>query len=53
MPDRHDDEDVLADARQGTLDLSPIFDKTVDVDGVPEGYRATDEREAVKSLIEL
>jgi alcohol dehydrogenase len=38
---------------QGTLDPSPIFTKTVDLAGVPEGYRAMDEREAVKVMVKL
>ncbi|MFD1513246.1 zinc-dependent alcohol dehydrogenase family protein [Halomarina rubra] len=44
-------EELLADVLQGTLDPSPIFTKTVDVEGVPEGYRAMDEREAIKVLV--
>ncbi len=46
-------EDLLADVLQGTLDPSPIFTKTVGLDGVPEGYRAMDEREAIKVLVSL
>jgi alcohol dehydrogenase len=38
---------------QGTLDPSPIFTKTVDLDDVPEGYRAMDGREAVKVMVKL
>ncbi|MFC5971484.1 zinc-dependent alcohol dehydrogenase family protein [Halomarina salina] len=44
-------DELLADVLQGTLDPSPIFTKTVDLDGVPEGYRAMDEREAIKVLV--
>ena len=44
-------EDLMADVLQGTLDPSPVFTKTVDLDGVPKGYRAMDEREAVKVLV--
>jgi alcohol dehydrogenase len=44
-------ENLLADVLQGTLDPSPIFTKTVDLDGVPEGYHAMDEREAIKVLV--
>ena len=44
-------EDLMADVLAGTLDPSPIFTKTVDLDGVPEGYRAMDEREAIKVLV--
>jgi alcohol dehydrogenase len=28
-----------------------VFTKTVDLDDVPEGYRAMDDREAVKVLV--
>ena len=44
-------EELMADVLQGTLDPSPVFTKTVDLDGVPEGYRAMDDREAVKVLV--
>lgn len=40
-------EDILA----GTLDPSPVFDMTVDLDGVPGGYAAMDERRALKVLV--
>ncbi|MFB6116942.1 zinc-dependent alcohol dehydrogenase family protein [Halosegnis sp.] len=46
-------EELMADVLQGTLDPSPVFTKTVDLEGVPEGYRAMDERDAVKVLVEL
>jgi alcohol dehydrogenase len=38
---------------QETLDPSPIFTKTVDLDGVLGGYEAMDEREAIKVLVRL
>ena len=44
-------EELMADVLQGTLDPSPVFTKTVDLDGVPEGYEAMDNREAVKVLV--
>ncbi|MFC5368732.1 zinc-dependent alcohol dehydrogenase family protein [Salinirubrum litoreum] len=44
-------EELMADVLQGTLDPSPVFTKTVDLDGVPEGYRAMDERDAIKVLV--
>jgi alcohol dehydrogenase len=44
-------DELLADVLGGRLDPSPIFTKTVDLDGVPEGYRAMDDREAVKVLV--
>ncbi|ESP87020.1 zinc-dependent alcohol dehydrogenase family protein [Candidatus Halobonum tyrrellensis] len=46
-------DDLMADVLQGTLDPSPIFTKTVDLDGVPEGYEAMDEREAVKVMVRI
>ena len=46
-------EELMADVLGGTLDPSPIFTKTVDLDGVPEGYAAMDEREAIKTLVRI
>lgn len=43
--------DLMDDVLQGTLDPSPVFTKTVDLQDVPEGYRAMDERTAVKVLV--
>ncbi len=42
-------DDVLA----GRLDPSPVFDRTVDLDGVPEGYAAMDRRGALKVLVRV
>ena len=44
-------EEPMADVLGGTLDPSPIFTTTVDLERVPEGYRAIDEREAIKMLV--
>lgn len=44
-------EDLLADVLGGRLDPAPIFTKTVDLEAVPAGYRAMDEREAIKVLV--
>lgn len=46
-------EELMEDVLQGTLDPSPIFTKTVDLDSVPEGYQAMDEREAIKVMVRL
>lgn len=40
-----------SDTLVGTLNPSPIFTKPVDIDGVPEGYRSIDVREAIKVLV--
>jgi threonine dehydrogenase-like Zn-dependent dehydrogenase len=42
-------EDVLA----GKIDPSPVFDLTIDLAGVPDGYRAMDERKATKVMIRM
>lgn len=44
-------EELLPDILDGTLEPGRVFDVTVDLDGVPEGYRAMDNREALKVLI--
>ena len=44
-------EDLLEDVVAGTLDPSPIFTKTVGLDEVADGYRAMDERDAIKVLV--
>jgi alcohol dehydrogenase len=46
-------DDLMADVLGGTLDPAPVLTKTVDLAGVPEGYRAMDERDALKVLVRL
>lgn len=43
--------ELLPDVRDGTLDPAPVFDRTVDLAGVPDGYRAMDDRTALKVLV--
>jgi alcohol dehydrogenase len=45
-------DELLADVLGGTLDPAPIFTKTVSLEDVAEGYRAMDERDAIKVLVE-
>ena len=45
--------ELLQDVIAGTLDPSPVLDMTVDLDGVPAGYAAMDERSAIKVLVRL
>ncbi|MFD7015603.1 zinc-dependent alcohol dehydrogenase family protein [Streptomyces sp. NPDC059161] len=45
--------ELLADILNGTIDPSPVFDRTVGIEGVPDGYRAMDERTALKVLVTL
>lgn len=43
--------ELLPDILDGTIDPSPVFDLTVGLDGVPGGYKAMDERIALKVLV--
>ncbi len=43
--------DLLPDVLEGRIDPGRVFDRTVDLDGVPDGYRAMNDREALKVLI--
>lgn len=42
---------LLPDILDGTIDPSPVFDLTVGLDRVLVGYKAMDERTALKVLI--
>jgi len=44
-------ERLLPDVLAGNVDPGKVFDQTVDLDGVPEGYQAMDNREALKVLV--
>jgi threonine dehydrogenase-like Zn-dependent dehydrogenase len=44
-------EELLPDVLDGTLDPGRVFDRTVSLDEVPDGYRAMAAREALKVLI--
>jgi threonine dehydrogenase-like Zn-dependent dehydrogenase len=43
--------ELLNDVLDGRLDPSPVFDRTVDLRGVPDGYAAMDDRSALKVLV--
>ena len=44
-------EQLLPDVLDGTVEPGRVFDRTVSLDDVPEGYRAMADREALKVLI--
>jgi threonine dehydrogenase-like Zn-dependent dehydrogenase len=44
--------ELLPDILDGRIDPSPVFDMTVDVEGIPGGYAAMDERRAIKVLVD-
>ena len=44
-------DELLPDVMEGRIDPGRVFDRTVGLDGVPDGYRAMNDREALKVLI--
>ena len=44
-------DELLPDIMEGRIEPGRVFDRTVGLDGVPDGYRAMTEREALKVLI--
>jgi threonine dehydrogenase-like Zn-dependent dehydrogenase len=45
-------DELLPDIRDGRIDPGRVFDRVVDLDGVPDGYRAMNERESIKVMVE-
>jgi threonine dehydrogenase-like Zn-dependent dehydrogenase len=46
-------EELLPDVLEGRIEPGRVFDSVISLDEVPEGYRAMNEREALKVLIGL
>jgi threonine dehydrogenase-like Zn-dependent dehydrogenase len=44
-------DELLPDVLEGRIEPGRVFDLTVDLDGVPEGYRAMNDRESIKVLV--
>lgn len=44
--------ELLPDILEGRIEPGRVFDRVVRLDGVPDGYRAMNDREAIKVLIE-
>jgi threonine dehydrogenase-like Zn-dependent dehydrogenase len=44
-------EELLPDVQEGKIEPGRVFDRTVGLDGVPDGYRAMNEREALKVMV--
>ena len=44
-------DDLLPEVLDGVIDPGRVFDRTVGLDGVPDGYKAMNERESLKVLI--
>ena len=45
--------ELLPDVLSGKLDVSAIFTKTVPLSDIAEGYKAMDERKAIKVLVKI
>lgn len=44
-------DEVLPDVMEGRIEPGRVFDRTVGLDGVPDGYRAMNDREAIKVMV--
>lgn len=44
-------DELLPDILEARIDPGRVFDRTVDLDGVPDGYRAMNDRESIKVLV--
>ena len=45
-------EELLPDVLEGRIEPGRVFDRSIGLEEVPDGYRAMDERESIKVLIE-
>jgi threonine dehydrogenase-like Zn-dependent dehydrogenase len=46
-------EELLPDVLEGRIEPGRVFDHVTNLDGVPDGYRAMNEREAIKVMIDF
>jgi threonine dehydrogenase-like Zn-dependent dehydrogenase len=46
-------EELLPDVLEGRIEPGRVFDRVTNIDGVPDGYRAMNERESIKVMIEF
>ena len=44
-------DELLPDVLEGRIEPGRVFDRTVDLDGVPDGYSAMNDREAIKVMV--
>ena len=44
-------EELLPDVLEGRIEPGRVFDSITDLDGVPDGYRAMNERDAIKVMV--
>jgi threonine dehydrogenase-like Zn-dependent dehydrogenase len=46
-------EELMPDVLEGRIEPGRVFDRVIDLDGVPDGYRAMNDRESIKVMIDL
>lgn len=44
-------EELLPDVLEGRIEPGRVFDRVIGLDGVPDGYRAMNERESIKVMV--
>jgi threonine dehydrogenase-like Zn-dependent dehydrogenase len=44
-------DELLPDVLEGRIEPGRVFDRVANLDGVPEGYRAMNDRESIKVLV--
>ncbi len=44
-------DELVPDVLEGRIDPGRVFDRTVGLDGVPDGYRAMADRDAIKVMV--
>jgi threonine dehydrogenase-like Zn-dependent dehydrogenase len=45
-------DELLPDVLEGRIEPGRVFDRVVDLEGVPDGYRAMNDREAIKVMVD-
>ena len=45
-------DELLPDVLEGRIEPGRVFDRSVGLDGVPDGYRAMNERESIKVMVD-
>jgi threonine dehydrogenase-like Zn-dependent dehydrogenase len=46
-------EELMPDVMEGRIEPGQVFDSVTDLDGVPDGYRAMNDRKSIKVMIEF
>lgn len=46
-------EDLLPDVLEGRIEPGRVFDRVTDIEGVLDGYRAMNQRESIKVMVQL